>query len=99
MPWNVRLEDEKGRVLDEVLTIFGFIPAGIQQSGFCLLEGIDPYGDTVFNGPQMKRFMEEWQHLQNAAEIASQEEKWIAVKRLAERVQSEVHTYLRFMGD
>ncbi len=98
MPWNVRLEDEKGRVLDEILTIFGFIPEN-EQSGFCLLEGIDPYGNTVFNRPQMKRFIDEWQKLENAAEIASQLEKWIAVKRLAERVQSEPHKYLRFVGD
>ena len=98
MPWNVRLEDENGEVLDQVLTIFGFIPEN-EQSGFSLLEGIDPYGDTVFNRPQMKRFIDEWQQLENAAEIASQREKWIAVKRLAERVQSEVHTYLRFIGD
>jgi hypothetical protein len=96
MPWNVRLEDEKARVIDEVLTIFGFIP---EQSGFCLLEGIDPYGDTVFNGLQMKRFINEWDTLENGAKIASQVEKWSAVKRLCLRCQSEVHTYIRFVGD
>jgi hypothetical protein len=98
MPWNVRLEDEDGGVVDEVFTIFGFIP-GNEHSIFCLIEGIDPYGDTVFNRPQMKRFMDEWQKLENAAKIASQLEKWIAVKSLARRCQSEPHTYLRFVGD
>ena len=85
-------------MLDEVLTVFGFMIHN-EQSDFCLLQGIDPYGDTVFNRPQMKRFIDEWQQLEHAAEVASQWEKWIAVKLLAERCQSEPHTYLRFVGD
>ncbi len=98
MPWNVRLEDENGEVLEEVLTIFGFIPKS-QQGGFVLLSSVDPYGDTTFNRPQMQLFLDEWQKLENAAKENSQLEKWNAVKVLSLRCQSEPHTYLKFVGD
>jgi hypothetical protein len=50
-----RLEDPKG-VLNDVLP-----PADNLE--FPFLRTIDPYGDTVFNRPQMEPFLNEWRKL------------------------------------
>lgn len=98
MPWNVKLETENREPIEEVLTIWGFMPEE-QSKSFELLRFIDPYGDTVFNRLQMVAFLEEWMRLEEASKQNAQHDKWEAVKRLALKCQSEPHTYLRFVGD
>ncbi len=98
MPWNVQLEDESGKVLAQVVAVSGFLPA-FGNEGFPMLRFVDPWGDTVFNRDQLTPVMEEWARLREAAEKAGQLDEWEAVERLARRCQSEVHTYIKFVGD
>jgi hypothetical protein len=64
-----------------------------------LLGGIDPYGDTVFNGIQMYRFLREW--LEVSAKTSTPEERALVskIEELAHRCRDEVHLYIRFVGD
>ena len=95
MPWNVRLQDERGKpvVPEDAGIEFQTIPA---QENFKLLRYIDPYGDTYFNRAQMDDFLAEWNaHRPEAA----QREQWKLVQEMALRCQNEPHLYLRFIGD
>jgi hypothetical protein len=64
-----------------------------------MLGSIDWYGDTIFNGVQMRRFLAEWRRLKQRA--AGSEERRMAdeVEGLAQRCKEEVHMYLKFIGD
>ena len=98
MPWNVKLENEEGKTLDEIMKVWGFVPSA-DALDYPLLRFIDPYGDTIFNRPQMVPFLEEWGRLEQLAQQNSQRAQWDAIKRMAVRCHSEPHTYLRFVGD
>ncbi len=64
-----------------------------------LLNGIDPYGDTVFNRIQMSRFLSEWQVILANASAGEECELALGVERLAKRCADEVHCHIRFVGD
>jgi hypothetical protein len=63
-----------------------------------MLASIDWYGDTVFNAVQMKRFLEEWDHVMQRDGSPKEHALTAAIKQLAERCRDEVHLYLKFIG-
>ena len=97
---EVRLQDEFGSCIESVpdpKNLLGrLLPT---DSDAVLLSGIDPYGDTVFNGRQMNRFLAEWASV--AARSKTQEDRDLTgrVEHLARRCRDEIHLYLAFIGD
>lgn len=63
------------------------------------LSFVDPYGDTVFNRPQMKPFLMEWRRLAAQAGSPALISLFERVEALASMCEREVHTYLVFVGD
>jgi hypothetical protein len=61
--------------------------------------GIDPYGDTVFNGIQIRRFLLEWEAVSSNAVTTEERELVSKIEELALRCRDEVHLYIRFVGD
>jgi hypothetical protein len=64
-----------------------------------MLSLIDPYGDTIFNGLQMKVFIPEWDLLTRGVSDDEGKKTMAEVRRLAERCSREPHHYLCFRGD
>jgi hypothetical protein len=64
-----------------------------------VLGGIDPYGDTIFNRIQMRRFLVEWMEVSTKAETAEERQLVSKIEELARRCRDEVHLYIRFVGD
>lgn len=95
MPWNVRLQDEKGKpvIPKDALIEFATIP---DTEDFALLRYIDAYGDTYFNTIQMHDFISDWEKLNPPDH---QREQWALVLVMAVRCRDEVHLYLKFAGD
>jgi hypothetical protein len=95
MPWDVRLQDERGEpvIREDAFIEFGTIPDGTR---FTLLHCIDPYDDTCFNSTQMDDFLADWDKLDPTGE---QREQWQLVRTMAIRCQRESNLYLRFIGD
>lgn len=100
---NIQLEDECGVCIEKLEDP---LPSSLQLHNLLfyestelpLVSGIDPYGDTVFNRQQMKRFLSEWSTLSSLVTPADRQ-VMDEVKRMAEICRESVHTYLRFIGD
>lgn len=60
---------------------------------------IDPYGDTVFNRLQMPDFINELDGLRSAAEEGPESRGLDRLRIIAERCRTEVHLFVRFIGD
>ena len=102
MGFNVILEDEDGATLEELddsQNLLTTILPSYDEKSFHHLRFVDPYGDTVFNRPQMEAFMEEWQRLASKPQWADAKEIHRRVATLAKRCNDEVHLYLRFRGE
>ncbi len=71
----------------------------LQDDAHPFLDSIDLYGDTVFNRLQMKRFLNEWEVL--AGRVSAPEVLAFLgeVRDLATTCQTEVHRYVKFIGD
>lgn len=102
MGFNVILEDEEGTALDQLDDpdglLKGILP-GYEEKSFPQLRFVDPYGDTIFNRPQMEAFLEEWQRLAAKAQSSDAQELHRRVTTLARRCNDEVHLYLKFRGE
>lgn len=95
MPWDVRLQDERGKpvVAQDALIQFVTIP---ERGEFKLLGYIDRYSDTYFNHGQMRDFLADWDKL---TPVGDQRDQWRLVREMATRLLDEDHLYLRFIGD
>jgi hypothetical protein len=103
---DVRLQTQRGDPVDYVGDRPGNLPYfletfydDIKERNYYFLQGIDPYGDTIFNSLQMLRFLEEWDWLTAKASTNEEREFLAKVRRMAERCRDEVHLYLKFIGD
>ena len=74
------------------------LPSG-DAGTYPMLASIDPYGDTVFNRPQMQRFLAEWAEISLNAETPEERTLVREVEKLARRCDDGVHLYLKFVGD
>lgn len=108
MGLTVKLQDEFGKVLDEIQDrkdLLGpYIPA-LREASYHCLRFIDRYANTYFNQLQMETFISEWERLLGTVqerdrdiEIAVQR-LFGQVKELALRCQREPHLYIKFEGD
>jgi len=96
MPWTVRLEDERGQPVNKEYAFIDFVGSqNVRPDG--LLRYLDPYGDTIFNQPQIGDFITEWRAIKPTE--PTQTKEWQKVLDSALRCEAEVHLYLRFMGD
>ena len=102
MGFNVELQDEFGGCIarvDDPLCLLDKLMPELGDESYPFLGSIDPYGDTTFNGLQMRRFLKEWDTVRQEAKTADEETLIAAVEELARRCRDEVHTYLKFIGD
>ena len=99
---NVRLETEYGNVLGEVLDpqnqLEGLLPSW-DDKHFACLRFVDPYGNTIFNRPQMPTVLAELRAIRGNASTPEQETLLNAIEELAQAAQGEPHLYLKFIGD
>ena len=93
----VKLEDDLGERAEWVM-LLGVVPAA-GHADFLLLNGIDPFGKTVFNHLQMEMFLREWDRAKDRARDESQLEAWEKVRIMAETCRQDRDLYLRFVGN
>ena len=101
MAIEVALQNESCEILAIVHDSRNLMPRLLER---CLtdepfLAQIDWYGDTVFNRPQMPRFLSAWRVLAQRAQNAEEAKLVDEIRELAERCESGVHLYLKFIGD
>jgi hypothetical protein len=94
----IALQKESSVVVEGVADDKNVLHKLLPRNDGSLLSGIDWYGDTTFNGLQMKQFLAEWDELQK---IAAADDAVLlgAIQELASRCQSGTHLYLKFVGD
>lgn len=75
MGLDVELQDEWGGQIDSVgdpkNLLARLLPINSDPE-YVMLSAIDPYGDTVFNGLQMVRFLPEWAKIACKAETSKE---------------------------
>jgi hypothetical protein len=102
MGLEIVLQTESGAKVDSVAdpkNYLGKLLPQIDDESHPLLGGIDPYGDTVFNGIQIRRFLLEWEAVSSNAVTTEERELVSKIEQLALRCRDEVHLYIRFVGD
>ena len=97
MPWTIILEDEKGAALVTLPEPFEYEELDkLTLPKFKLFDYIDPYGDTTFNGVQIDDLITDLELLKNFSEQKDTIDKIIM---LSQKCKSDVHTYIKFIGD
>ena len=101
MSFVVAIQDETCQILERVIdeqNVLMMLLRDEAATEFQLLRFIDPYGDTIFNRPQIATVLAELERIAvNASTKAT--EFLEAVKTLALRVAAEPHLYLKIIGD
>jgi|ERR1700719_3050552 ubiquinone biosynthesis protein UbiJ len=103
MPIKVALQTIDNKKLEQIVpnaletTINDFLPFG--DPAYPMLQYIDEYGDTIFNGLQMRGFFDEWDRLSHTLADLNQRKVALEIRGLAEKCQKNPHTFLRFIGD
>lgn len=99
--FDINLEKENGEVLATIgdpKNLLHRVLERCQKDQPHLME-IDWNGDTTFNRLQMPRFLAEWETLAKHSQSPEETKLVAEVKELAERCDSGVHLYLKFIGD
>lgn len=101
MAIEVALQNERGEVLAIVHDSRNLMPRVLERSlaDQPYLSQIDWYGDTVFNRVQMPGFLSAWRVLAEKTQSPDEAKLVNEISKLAERCASEVHLYLKFIGD
>ncbi|MGP0017616.1 MAG: hypothetical protein ACLPHP_03525 [Candidatus Sulfotelmatobacter sp.] len=103
MPIKVALQTIDNKKLEQIVpnaletVINDWLPFG--DSAYPMLQYIDEYGNTIFNGLQMRGFLAEWDRLTQTLADPKQRKIALDIRRLAEECQRKPHNYLRFIGD
>ncbi len=101
--FEIVLQDELGSQIESIADpknlLAGLLPSLEKGDAYPMLAGIDPYGDTIFNPRQARRFLREWADLVSNARTREERALVSEIERLARRCADEVHKYLRFIGD
>jgi len=101
MGLNIVLTDCNGEPIeriDDLKNVLHKLLPPADEASASVLAKIDWYGDTYFNYLQIKRFLEEWDQLEQRAESSEEKALIVALRRLAVRCQSD-RALLRFIGD
>lgn len=98
MPISVQLRKESGDIVARLDRPYDAPSAAWDAGVYPLLSGVDPYGNTIFNGRQMERLADE---IRSLLPSTSQEQKLMltALALACQRGQSPPHQYLWFIGD
>jgi hypothetical protein len=98
---EVALQNERGEVLAIVHDSGNLMPKLLERSlaDEPFLEQIDWYGDTIFNRMQMPRFLLAWRVVVRRTQTDEEAKLVGEIRELAERCESAVHLYLKFIGD
>jgi hypothetical protein len=102
MGLGIELQDERGERLESVAdpkNLLGLLLPPNDDDSHPMLASIDPYGDTVFNRMQIKRFIREWAVVSAKAQTSVEHSLVAAIETMALRCHDEVHLYLKFIGD
>jgi hypothetical protein len=104
MPLTVALQNIYNKKLEEIVPstreveVFeNWLPLG--NPTYPMLQYIDEYGNTIFNGLQMRGFLVEWARLIATLNDPNQSKVALEIRRLAEKCRTQPHTFLRFIGD
>jgi hypothetical protein len=100
---SIHLEDEAGKVIEEFSINFATVTAFLWKaddaaSKYPWLSTIDPYGDTLFNSLQVPFVVKELEMLQKDSDEEMGKIISESIKVLR-KVENDVHTYIRFIGD
>ena len=98
----IRLEDEQGNVLHEIIDDCGLIddillPLSVKRNG--LLKYVDPYGTTTLNGLQAEALLSELEGVRGKIMSERHELKLAALKSLSQQCDDEPHLFLKIYGD
>ncbi len=101
MGWTVRLEDEHGTCVMEVLSTddAALVRVLDDPDRYPRLNEIDPYGDTTFNTLQIPSVVRELDMLLDETAKLSEQQWLVDTRALAQRVQAGSHLYLKLLGD
>jgi hypothetical protein len=101
MGLSIVLTDYSGKIFERVDDPKNFLhkllPPCDEESG-SMLTKIDWYGDTYFNYLQIKRFLAEWDQLQQRTDSPEENELVVGVRRMATQCMED-RALLRFIGD
>ena len=95
----ISLQKENGVQIEGVADHTNVLHRILPQGKDNILSGIDWYGDTVFNGQQMERFLAAWRELKAGTENPEEAVLLSAVEGFSERCAAGTHLYLKFVGD
>lgn len=108
MPIEVVLQDEFGQpegpfevgdvMVDGKLLLPQLLPE-LEDESYCCLRFVDFWGDTTFNGLQMRALIPELDRLIAATSLPEAHQLLQNIRELAERCRDEIHLYPRFIGD
>ena len=100
---KIKLQKEGGQPIGEPVNddrnVLPKILAAANANQFTQLQHLDLYGDTTFNGSQLEAVVREWAQLMPHAHDADARAFLQAVAELLERGKSELHRYVKFIGD
>jgi hypothetical protein len=102
MGLGIELQDEWGGKIDAVYDPKNYLGKLLPRNDDDtrpMLASIDPYGDTIFNGIQMRWFLSEWSEISAEAQTPEERELVSKIEAMAHHVRDEVHLYLKFIGD
>ena len=98
---DVIVQSESGETLQSCPDPHGLLPKllrDVDVSGTTCLRFIDPYGDTVFNRAQSQVLAQELDAVR--PHLGEPSATFVdTVVRFANQVASDVHLYLKFVGD
>jgi hypothetical protein len=97
----ITLQDERGTPEEKICDTQNLLHRLLTpyQGTESSLAEIDWYGNTIFNRIQMPRFLSAWRTLAQEAQTPDEAKLVREIRELAERCESEVHLYLKFIGD
>ena len=98
---NIRLQDERGRKLDEILDPSNLLCALLpwDDPSFACLRFVDPYGDTTFNAAQSEVLVAELARIRAKASQHAELELLDGIQRLVQLCLAAPHRYVKFIGD
>ena len=99
------LDDPAGGTFDAAGGIDGLLPLAPElplppsAELFTLLRYVDPYGDTVFNQPQMVDLLSDIEVAARSELTAIQRRGLDRLRVMAKRCKGSAHLYIWFIGD
>jgi len=91
---EIQLQDEFGNriegAVDPKNLLADLLPPAEKSTAYPMLAGIDPCGDTVFNGLQIRRFLSEWVDVVSKARTQEDRELASEIEKLARQCSDEV---------